>query len=590
MFLLKQVYQKIHELQHKDLKVNIMTMKKKLIILTLSVIGFLVILDTNIMNIAIPEIQSGLHVSLTDLSWAINIYTILFASFLIPFGRIGDIVGHVKLLNIALIVFAIGSTISGLASSLNVLLIGRSIQSIGAAVMLPSGMILGFRQVEKDKRNKIIAIFAATQALGAALGPTIGGFISQYFGWHWVFLINVPLVVIVLVMNLLLLSMKNEVVKKIRIDFGGTVLIAGTLFLLTLSLVEGRNWNWLSLKTIGCLVSSLLLLVIFLYHEQHSSDPIIPLKLFRNRNYVGANVVIMITFIVLASYIGIIPTFLTKVIGVSELHAALLITPMSITLLFSTPIATKLVGKVNSRILVGFGIIILSISVYLMGHLNLENNYNQLYLVDILLGLGIGSIAGPAMSIAVGRLEGTELTAAQNVLNVVRNIGMIIGIALFLSLLDGNIDSAKQNVHSYATDRIENSKLPKVVQNKMINKVKGNANTSQINSQSIKQPQISTDQTIKMAKTQTKIIIDTKSNAGIILPTEIKQQLYQKVLVTTQNKVKVINHELKGIFKDVKQYIHNQLTDAFLKLYKWELPFVVFGFLAVFIFKEKQYK
>lgn len=567
-----------------------MTIKKRLIILTLSVIGFLVILDTNIMNIAIPEIQSGLHVSLTDLSWAINIYTILFASFLIPFGRIGDIIGHVKLLNTALIVFAIGSMISGLASSLNVLLIGRSIQSIGAAVMLPSGMILGFRQVEKDKRNKIIAIFAATQALGAALGPTIGGFISQYFGWHWVFLINIPLVVIVLIMNLLLLSMRNEVVKKIKIDFGGTVLIAGTLFLLTLSLVEGRNWGWPSLGTIGCLVSSLLLLVIFLYHEQHSSDPIVPLELFRNRNYVGANIVIMITFIVLASYIGIIPTFLTKVIGVSELHAALLITPMSITLLFSTPIATKLVGKVNSRILVGFGIIILSISVYFMGHLNLENNYNQLYLVDILLGLGIGSIAGPAMSIAVGRLEGTELTAAQNVLNVVRNIGVIIGIALFLSLLDGNIDSAKQNVHSYATDRIENSKLPKTVQNKMINKVKGNDNTSQINSQSIKQPQISTDQTVKMAKAQAKIIINAKSNTGIILPTEIRQQLYQKVLVATQNKVKIINHELKDIFNDVKRHVHNQLTDAFLKLYKWELPFVVCGFLAIFIFKEKQYE
>lgn len=225
-----------------------------------------------------------------------------------------------------------------------------------------------------------------------------------------------------------------------------------------------------------------------------------------------------------------------------------------------------------------------------MGHLNLENNYNQLYLVDILLGLGIGSIAGPAMSIAVGRLEGTELTAAQNVLNVVRNIGVIIGIALFLSLLDGNIDSAKQNVHSYATDRIENSKLPKTVQNKMINKVKGNDNTSQINSQSIKQPQISTDQTVKMAKAQAKIIINAKSNTGIILPTEIRQQLYQKVLVATQNKVKIINHELKDIFKDVKRHVHNQLTDAFLKLYKWELPFVVCGFLAIFIFKEKQYE
>lgn len=538
------------------------------------------------MNIAIPEIQTGLHASLTDLSWAINIYTILFASFLIPFGRIGDIVGHVKLLNMALIVFAVGSITSGLATSLNILLIGRAIQSIGAAIMLPSGMILGFKQVEKSKRNRIIAIFAATQALGAALGPTIGGFVSQYFGWHWVFLINIPLIIIVLILNLLLLSMKNEMINRVQIDFGGTIVIASALFLLTLSLVEGRNWNWLSFKTISCSIASLLLFLIFLYHEHRSSDPIIPLKLFKNRNYIGANIVILITFVVLAGFIGIIPTFLTKVIGISELHAALLITPMSITLLFSTPIATKLVGKINSRILIGFGIIILSTSVYLSSRLNLENSYNQLYLIDILLGLGIGSIAGPAMSIAVGRLEGTELTAAQNVLNVIRNIGVIIGIALFLSLLDGNIDSAKQNIYTYSTNRIENSQLPKELQIKMINKIKNTHKKNQINSQSISLPQINPNQTIKMAKAKTNSIIIAKSKDGVTLPIKMRRQLYQKVLVNTQKKVTNINRNLTNIFKDIKRHIHNQLTNAFLKLYKWELPFIILSFLAIFIFNK----
>ncbi|WP_166667225.1 MFS transporter [Companilactobacillus nuruki] len=570
-----------------------MTLKKRLIILAMSITGFLVILDTNIMNITIPEIQSSLHVSLTNLSWAINIYTILFAAFLIPFGRIGDIFGHTKLLNIALLIFGLGSIVSGTSTTLNNLLIGRSIQSIGAAIMLPSGMILGFHQVNKEQRPKIIAILAATQALGAALGPTIGGFVSQYFGWHWVFLINVPIVAIVLMITLMTLSMKDESTKQIKIDLLGSIIIAITLILLTLALVEGRNWGWSSLGTISCLVSSLALFIIFVIHEKTTDDPLVPLNLFRQRNYIGANVALLIAFIVMSSFIGIIPTFLTKVMDTSELHAALLITPMSVTLLIATPVATRLIGKISNRILIGFGIIMLITSVFLLNQLNVESNWDQLYLIDVLLGLGIGFVAGPAMSIAVKNLDGSRLTAGQNVLNVVRNIGVIVGIALFLSLLDGNINAAKKDTYNYSVGEIQKSELPGSLQNKFIAKIHSRMNSNQINnnngSNNFKTtPQISKRQTDQMVEKASDQIIKEKNQVlKLQLPIAVQQKIHEQVKTKVQRKVITTNTTLRKLTRNIRSYLHNHLTNAFLNLYKFELPFVLASIFSIMIFERK---
>lgn len=573
----------------------IMTLKKRLVILAMSITGFLVILDTNIMNITIPEIQSGLHVSLTNLSWAINIYTILFAAFLIPFGRIGDIFGHTKLLNIGLLIFGLGSIVSGDSTTLNNLLIGRSIQSIGAAIMLPSGMILAFRQIEKEQRPKIVAILAATQALGAALGPTIGGFISQYFGWHWVFLINVPIVAIVLMITLVTLSMKDEPTKQIKIDLLGSIIIAITLILLTLALVEGRNWGWSSLGTISCLVSSLVLFVIFVIHETTTSEPLIPLSLFRQRNYIGSNVALLIAFIVMSSFIGIMPTFLTKVMGTSELHAALLITPMSVTLLIATPVATKLIEKISNRILIGFGITMLIISVFLLSRLNVESNWNQLYLIDVLLGLGIGFDAGPAMSIAVKNLDGPRLTAGQNILNVVRNIGVIVGIALFLSLLDGNINIAKKDTYNYSVSEIQKSELPSSLQKKFITKIHSRMSSNQISSSNgsngFKIPRIDKSQTNQMIeRTSNQSIKEKSSMMRVQLPTVVQQEIHKQVQIKVQDKVATMNVILKKLTKSIRLYLHNHLTDAFLKLYRFELPFVLISIFSIMIFERKESK
>lgn len=556
----------------------------------MAITGFLVILDTNIMNITIPEIQSGLNVSLTNLSWAINIYTILFASFLIPFGRIGDKFGHVKLLNIAIIVFAIGSIVSGTSQDLTTLIIGRSIQSIGAAIMLPSGMIIGFHNTTKAERGKIISIFSATQAMGAALGPSIGGLVAQYMGWHWVFLINVPIVVIILVLNFFTLSMKDEKVMASKIDILDSFFIAVTLFLLTLTLVQGRNWGWTSANTLGCAISGLIFFAAFIFHDKRTADPIVPLKLFKDRNFVGATLMVLLSFTFLASFVGIMPTYLTKIMNVSELHAGLMITPMSFALLVATPLATAAIERMNIRIPLLIGILSTAVGVYYLGRLNVDNSWNELYMIDILIGIGIGCIAGPALSIGIKKLDGTELTSGQNVLNVMRNIGAVIGIALFLSLLDGNITIAKHETYNYAVGQVENIDVAKSSQHKIEHKLHKKLVTSSSNqissNKKIQSSKISkTSEDALVNKTYNKVLLE-KQATGVIVPAAMKPMVYQTVNKAVSKKVNKINNQVATATHNIKQHLTGRLKVAFKTLYIWELPVVLASLIGLFIFKN----
>ncbi|MQS89742.1 MFS transporter [Companilactobacillus mishanensis] len=572
----------------QNTKIN--TFKKKLALVSMALTGFMVILDTNIMNITIPEIQSALNVSLTKLSWAINIYTILFASFLIPFGRVGDKFGHVKMLNLALIIFGIGSLISGTAGSLSILLTGRAVQSIGAAIMLTTCMLIGFKQASKEDRPKIVSMLASTQALGAALGPSIGGFVSQYMGWHWVFLINLPIIAIVLGINLFTLPMKNGKTINTRIDIVDSVLLASTLMLLTLALVNGRIWGWLSLGTLSCVVSAAVLFLIFIIHDKTSKDPLIPLSLFKNRNFVASNIVILLAFTVLASFVGLIPTFLTKVMNVSELHAGLMVTPMSVALMVATPIATALASKINIKIPIGSGIATLATGIYLLSRLNVENGWTQLYIADVIIGLGIGFIAGPAVSIGVSQLEGVRLTAGQNVLNVMRNIGVIIGIALFMSLLDGNITTAKHNVYNYAVDQVSNVNLPQTSKNRIDHKLHSKLETSgqsQINSSNkVTTNKITTKQKMALENSAYKEVLAKKASTGVIIPAAVKIQLHQVIENIVEQKVSKINTQISTATRNIKHHMHIQLKHSFLVLYLWELPFVLASIPAILIYKE----
>ncbi|GEO62858.1 MFS transporter [Companilactobacillus nantensis] len=571
---------------------NISAGKKTAIIITMSIIGFLVILDTSIMNITLPKIQTAFNVSLNNLSWSINIYTILFASLLIPVGRLGDMFGRVKLLNVALLIFLIGSIVSGTSGNLTILLIGRAIQSIGAATMLPAAMLISLNIATKEERSKVVAILGVTQALGSAMGPAIGGIVSQFFGWHWVFLINIPIVIILLISTFSTLSMKNELTKNVKLDTIGTSLIVGTLLLMTSALVNGRDWGWTSFGTLGCGISSITLFLLFILYEIRTKEPIIPMNLFKNRDFVASITSILVAFITLASFIGILPTYLTKVIDVSQLKAAFLITPMSIALLISNPLSIALIGKISNRLLVGIGILASGTGIYMLSNLNVANNWNQLYIIDIIIGFGIGFISGPALTVGIAELQGTELTAGQNVLNVMRNVGIIIGMALFLSMLSGNITDAKYETYNYAVGQVNNINVDRSsktkIKNKLHDKLISSSNNNVNTSSKFKSSTIDDSKKNELInETYTKVVAQKQMALGMSLPPAADAKIHQAVTNTVNKKVNTLNREIRHATRNIQNHLHNKLTDSFLNLYAIEYPLVLASFVIVFIFKRK---
>lgn len=284
--------------------------KKQIIILVTMALGiFLCMLDTTVMNIALPAIQTGLHTDLNTLQWALNVYTITFAALTIPLGRIGDQVGRHKVYVLGLILFFIGSLLSASSSTIALLIAGREIQSIGAAIIFPASMTIGINSVELSKRNQAVVILGITQGLATAFGPTIGGLITQFWGWRGIFYINIPLVLLAIVMCLLLLPLRKEKIVRARLDVTGMLLAILTLFSLTLALVQGSTWGWTSDKIL-CLFSGFVVsLSLFIWRESRTSDPMIRLDLFKYRHFTGAVVVTVLSGIFFVGMMVLMPSF-----------------------------------------------------------------------------------------------------------------------------------------------------------------------------------------------------------------------------------------------------------------------------------------
>ena len=371
--------------------------KKTIITIAMCLAIFLVMLDTTIMNITLPAIQKGLNVGLDSLSWALNIYTIIFATCTIPLSKLADIYGKGKILIIGLVLFGIGSLISGLAMEFYQLILGRVIASLGASILLPVGNILGISSWKVEDRFKIVAALGLTQGGAAAIGPTLGGIITDSLSWHWIFFINIPIVIIALLLLIKSFDFKKDTTVSTRIDWYGSLISMISLCLLTLGLIKVRDWGFNDWKSITCFSISIITGFLFIIIEKQNSSPMINLNLFRIKEFSSAS---LVAFIAQFFYIGVIvilPTFFTTVQGKSELDAALILLPMSLT-------------------------------VFIFGGLG-----------TLVLGIGFGIIAGPINVLAASTLDGELLTASQSVISVVRQIGSVIGVSVFISILTNNI-------------------------------------------------------------------------------------------------------------------------------------------------------
>ncbi|KRL01507.1 MFS transporter [Liquorilactobacillus capillatus] len=563
--------------------------KKQKIIILLTTIGiFLCMLDTTIMNIALPKIQTGLDVGLENLSWALNIYTIIFAVFTIPCARIADLIGRNKIYLIGLIAFMLGSFFSGSAHNIIELICARGIQSLGAAIVFPASMTIGISAVGLKSRKTVLTILGITQGLASALGPTIGGIITQYLGWRFIFFINLPLTIAAIFLALNYLPLKNEDTIHAKIDFTGMLLSMLMLFSLTFILIKGNDLGWSSSSILSLATLAFFTFILFLIVESRSQAPMIPLTLFKNRQFIGAVLAMILSGIFLVAVMVIMPTFFTTVLGKSELAAAFMITPAPAAIFLLSPISGRLVDITGPRLIMLLGFLLI-LAGYLILSFSDPAHYYQLLISFILIGGGFGIIAGPIVVLGAASFTGELLTASQSVLGLFRQIGTLLAVAIFVSALTANLQAAKSHSLKSATARIERTALPKPLK-KAFQKTTKKVLASD--------GKLSAQEQQAAIKQRTKNITQAKYTATLAhipdssqLSRQTRQEMYATIATKVQRTIlhqeTIMLHTTKKIKKEVK----TNLKQAFLAPYQKALPFVLLAtFASLLFYRKKDYQ
>ncbi|QVI34840.1 MFS transporter [Lacticaseibacillus chiayiensis] len=553
-------------------------MKKTISVVMATCIGiFLCMLDTTIMNIALPAIQKGLSVNLPDLSWALNIYTILFATLTIPLSKLAERIGINRFYLVGLITFAVGSLLSAFATNIVSLDIGRAIQSIGAATVFPLSMTIGISTVDTSNRPKVIAALGVTQGLAAALGPVIGGIVTQFLSWRWIFLINIPLMMLVLLLVAFNLSMNQERNAK-PIDLQGCILSMVTLFSLTLLLVKGREWGWTSLSSIFLAILFLAGCATFILVERFSKNPMVPLDLFKNRQFVGASVAIVLSNLFLVGVTVILPTYFTNIQQKTELAAALIVTPITVMIFVFSPIAALIIDKVGARIVVLLGFMLMALGYAMFFTINLYNSL-EIFVACITLGTGYGIIAGPITVLAAADFTGEKLNSSQSVAGVLRQVGVVLAVAIFVTNLYSGLATAKVSSVKFASERIQRLAIPQKQKRVMLKTTQKAISTGKTHQK------FPTDH---FSKKERSAIINTSYVAAI--SRVLSPSSSEKIQIMTQVKQKVgtaltkQNHNINAAISEIQTKSEGYFTDAFKLLYRNTLPFLFVAILSSFIF------
>lgn len=560
-----------------------MTHSRK-ILLTMTIGIFICILDTTVMSIALPAMQSGLHTDLAHLSWALNIYTILFACLTIPLGRIADIYGRERLYLVGLSLFFLGSIASGLAPTVSFLIAGRGLQSIGAAIVSPASMTIGIQSTSLAGRTQAIALLGVTQGLAAAFGPTIGGVLTQYFGWRTIFLINLPLALTALGLCLHLLDWHHTGSQRETLDIPGTLTSMLTLFSLSLLLIKGNDWGWTSWRIIGLMSTCGLALGLFLVIESRVAQPMMPLALFKDQQFNEAAIVTVAAGIFFIALMVILPSFFTKIQGATELQAALMVTPASLMLFICSPISGFLLNKVGPRTVIATGCLAI-LSGYITLSLSNPAFYWQVSIALMLYGAGYGVIIGPVTVLAAGDFSGKLLTASQSVIGVFRQIGTSLAVAIFVSALSANISTAKTTVSHHAEQDVAALTIPDKANRDTLKAVNHQLATERVSASS-PTTFISTHATRQLIQDHYQTALQQAH--AMQAPAQIKHQIHTQVSRRVSQQVRqanrALNRTVSGIHRDAKR----QLTWAFIRPYQLAIPFVSLMLGVLFLFKSRR--
>jgi EmrB/QacA subfamily drug resistance transporter len=389
---------------------------------------FMLLLDITVVNVALPDIQRSLHSSFQDLQWVVDAYALTLAAFMLTAGSLADLLGRKRVFAVGLVVFTCASALCGLSTTPLMLNLARGVQGIGGAIMFATSLALLAQAFRGKERGTAFGVFGAVTGAAVAVGPLVGGVITQGIGWEWIFFVNVPIGIVALFVTLTQVAESRDP-DATGVDWAGLVTFSGALFLLVFALVQGNDKGWGSPEIVSFLIGSAVLLVAFVLVERAQTRPMLDLSLFRRPAFAGASIVAF----TLSSSMFALFLYLTldiqNVLGFDPLQAGLRFLPITLLSFFVAPISGRLSVKMPVRWLLGGGLLLVSAGLFAMTAIDAGTGWTALIPGFLLGGAGIGLVNPPLASTAIGVVPPARSGMASGINNTFRQVGIATGIA-----------------------------------------------------------------------------------------------------------------------------------------------------------------
>lgn len=390
---------------------------------------FMALLDGTVVNVSIPAISKGIGASFSDAEWVLNAYTLVFASLLVTFGRLGDMFGRKRFFIMGLVLFGAGSLLCGLSGTPAMLIGSRVVQALGGAFMMPATLSLTAVNFPPEQRGMAMGIWGAVSGLASAAGPLLGGWLTDAFSWNYIFFINLPIVLVAIPFALWAIPESRDE-RPHTIDVPGVVLSIALLASLCYGLIEGPKLGWTDPMVLGLFGGAALALVAFVLWERRVREPIMDLRLFASPAFSAGNAAGAILMFGMLGMFFLLPVYLQAQLGYTAIQTGLTLTPLSAAILVAAPLAGRISDRIGSRWLVFSGMGIAAMAVFWASFLPIGAGWQWLAAPLALAGLGMGLVMPSMTSAVMAVAPHGEEGAASGILSTMRQVGGVFGVAI----------------------------------------------------------------------------------------------------------------------------------------------------------------
>lgn len=442
--------------------------------LALAVVGlglFMAFLDASIVWISLPAMMQSFKADVATISWVVNAYNLVYATVLVTGGKIADQFGRRRTYAIGVIFFGVFSIACALAPSAAWLIGFRALQGLAAAFMVPATLALVMVAYPTEKLGAGLGAWGAIGAFAAAVGPPLGGAITEWASWRWIFWVNVPVAIVAVALSRLVLVESSDPNAGQRVDLLGVLTLSCGLFMLTLALLQGGSWGWASLPIAALVAGAAIAIVAWVVIELNVPAPMVDLSVFHNVTFSAGSMVLLLTSVGMTGGLFLMPQFLVHVTGLTALAAGIAIAPTCIAVMVVAVPAGRLSDRIGPRVPVAFGLVLMAVGLAWMSWLKAGDGVKEVLGPVSLLGAGIGLALVPANTAAIASVPGQGVGVASGILTMFRQLGIVAGVTLLVAVLNVQLANQVAPARHQMRDIVQQSNLPSAATAALVERV-----------------------------------------------------------------------------------------------------------------------